>query len=72
MRDARDGVAELIAQRGLKQCAVAEKAGLTEQQMSDIVKKRRRMDANEMFRICVALDITPNDLFADEPGREAG
>ena len=72
MRDARDGIAEEIERKGLKQGVVAHKAGLTAQQMSDIINKRRRMDANEMFRLCLVLDITPNDLFAEVPGQDAG
>lgn len=64
MIDARDGVAREITARGLKQAFIAKKAGLTEQQLSDIINKRRRMDANEMFSICLALDVTPNDLFS--------
>lgn len=64
MIDARDGVAREIAARGLKQAFIAKKVGLTEQQLSDIINKRRRLDANEMFNLCLALDVTPNDLFA--------
>lgn len=63
MRDARDGIAEEIKRRGYKQSAIAIKAGLTEQQLSDIVNKRRRLNANEMFSICKAMGITPNVLF---------
>ena len=66
MRDARDGIAEAIKEGGYKQQFIAAKAGLKEMQLSDIVHKRRKMDANEMFRLCVALGITPNDLFADK------
>ncbi len=63
MRDARDGIAEEIKRRGYKQSAIAIKAGLTEQQLSDIVNKRRKLNANEMFSICKAMGITPNVLF---------
>ena len=63
MIDARDGVAQQIARRGLKQSFVARQAGLTDQQLSDIVNKRRKLDANEMFDLCTAIGITPNDLF---------
>ena len=48
MRDARDGVADVIKNRGFKQAVVASKSGLTEQQLSDIICKRRRLDANEI------------------------
>lgn len=63
MRDARDGIAAEIKQRGYKQAAIAKMAGLTEQQLSDIVNKRRKLDANEMFRLCRVMNIEPNVLF---------
>ena len=66
LMDARDGIATEIKERGFKQSAIASKAGLTEQQLSDIINKRRRMDANEMFSLCEALGILPNVLFVDE------
>lgn len=60
--DVRDCVASEIKNRGFKQAAIADKAGLTNQQLSDIVNKRRRLDANEMVSLCRAMGITPNDL----------
>lgn len=63
MKDARDGLAAELKRRGFKQAAIANMAGLTEQQLSDIVNKRRRMDANEMFSLCLAMGIEPNVLF---------
>ena len=63
MRDARDGIADIIKTRGFKQGAIAVMAGLTEQQLSDIVNKRRKLDANEMFSICQAMNIMPDTLF---------
>ena len=68
MIDARDGVARQITNRGLKQSFIARQAGLTEQQLSDIVNKRRKLDANEMFDLCTAIGITPNDLFNNDQG----
>jgi len=64
MIDVRDSVAAEIKGRGFKQSAIALKAGLTEQQLSDIINKRRKLDANEMFSLCDALMIDPNSLFA--------
>lgn len=64
MRDARDGIAYELRQRGFKQTAIAKMAGLTEQQLSDIINKRRKMDANEMFLLCEAMKIDdPKILF---------
>lgn len=64
MMDVRDGVRRAISDSGMKQNVVALRAGLTEQQLCDIVNKRRRLDANEMFAICDVLGVTPNDLVA--------
>ena len=63
MLDARDGVRRAIRESGMKQSVVAARAGLTEQQLCDIVNKRRKLEANEMFAICVVVGTTPNDLF---------
>ena len=63
MRDVRDVLAETIKERFIKQTLLANKAGLTKQQLSDIIRKIRKLDANEMFALCVAMQMTPNDLF---------
>lgn len=71
LRDARDGIAEEIRRRGFKQAAIAKMAGLTEQQLSDIINKRRRMDANEMFQLCSAMGASMEAMFRAS-GDEAG
>ena len=63
MRDVRDVLAETIKERFIKQALLANKAGLTKQQLSDIIRKIRKLDANEMFALCRAMGITPNVLF---------
>lgn len=71
--DVRDALAREIKDKCFKQSALAVKVGLSEQQLSDIVNKRRKMDANEMFELCRAMGLTPNDLFfarAEPPGHE--
>lgn len=62
MIDVRDCLKPAIEDTGFKQVAVAEKANLSVQQLSDIVNKRRRLDANEMISICNAIGITPDKL----------
>lgn len=57
--------------RGFKQAAIAKKSGLTEQQLSDVLNKKRRLEANEMLAICNAMGITPNDLISAENGKGA-
>ena len=64
MIDVRDVLACELKDRCFMQAAVAKKANLTEQQLCDIVKKRRKLDANELFRLCLATNISPDYLFA--------
>lgn len=63
MVDARDGLAAIIAESGYYQKYIAHQVGLTEQQLTDILKKRRKLDANEMIALCNVLEVTPNDLY---------
>lgn len=52
----------IIRQRGLKQRVVAERAGMTDKELSDLLRGRRTFRAEYIAPICKALDITPNDL----------
>lgn len=63
MMDVRDVLAYELKERCFMQSAVAEKAGLNKQKLSDVVNKRRKLDANEMFQICMAMGIRPDHLF---------
>lgn len=63
MVDARDTLAKYISESGYYQKYIAHQVGLTEQQLTDIMKKRRKLEANELFDICDVLGITPNDLY---------
>lgn len=60
--DIRDAIKPAISKSGLKQCVVAERIGLSEQQLCDISNKRRRFDANEMISFCKVINITPDEL----------
>lgn len=62
MIDIRDCLKPAIEDAGFKQMAVAEKVGLNYQQLSDVINKRRKLDANELISICNALGITPDKL----------
>ncbi len=50
-------IGEYIKRSGMKQKAIAERAGMSMQQMSDICNGRRRIEAVEYFRICEALGV---------------
>lgn len=70
MIDARDGLAAVIADSGYYQKYIAHQVGLTEQQLTDILKKRRKLDSNEMIALCQVLGVTPNDLYRIKKKKE--
>lgn len=53
----------IIEERGLKQRAVAFKAGIPEKMLSDIINGRVIAKENHIIAISNALNITPNELF---------
>ena len=62
MIDVRDGLKKIIAEQGLIQSVVAERAELTPMKLSSILNKKRKLDSNEMFKLCDVLKITPDEL----------
>ena len=56
-------ISNAISEKALKKKAVAEKANLTDRQFSDILHKRRKITADEIVPICMALNLSPNELF---------
>lgn len=61
--DIINNIKTLIDQNGVKQSYVAEKAGFTEQSLSNILCKRKTFKAEYVVPISKALGVTPNDLF---------
>ena len=63
------GMKVIIAEKGLKQGRVAQKAGFTPQEFSDMLNGRRLIKACEIPRIAEALGVSVNDVyFAGEKG----
>ena len=62
MSDVRDYLDPAIKKSGIKKYIVAERAGLTQQQLCDIIAKRRKLDSNELMSICEAIGMSPNEL----------
>lgn len=56
----------IIEDRGLKKGVVAQKAGYTVQQFSDILNHRKVIKDVDIAEIAKALEVTPNDLFGQE------
>ena len=60
--DIRDNLRQLINDKGLIQSVLAERASLTPAKHSSILRKTRKLDANELFDLCHVLEINPEDL----------
>ena len=59
----KENIRRIIESKGLKHRAVAIRAGLRPQQFSDMLNGRRNIYAEDILRISIALEVTPNDLF---------
>lgn len=55
----------IIKAKGMKQCAVAERVGVSNQMFSDMLNGRRLIKPCDIVAISKALDVTPNDLFME-------
>ena len=53
----------IIKAKGLKNKAVAEKAGYSEQKFSRILNGQKVIECSDILRISKARGVTPNDLF---------
>lgn len=69
MPDIREQIYSIIIERAYKQSEIARRSGLTPDQLCAVLKKRRRLDANELFRVCEALGMTPEAVAAYTPSR---
>ncbi len=56
-------IRKIIEERGLKQCAVAKRAGYTKQQFNSLLTGRRIMTDTDICKITTALDVDANTLF---------
>lgn len=57
-------IRRIINERGMKQYAVAEKAGYTKQQFNAMLTGRRLITDIDICRITMALDVDANTLFS--------
>lgn len=56
-------VNSIIKEKGYKQCAIAERAGFSAREFSDLLHGRKTFKSEYINPICKALGITPNELF---------
>ena len=66
----RENIGKIIQEKGLKQNAVAEWAGYSQQQFSDMRNGRKIIKPSDLIAIATALGVSVNDLFAT--GEAAG
>lgn len=60
----------IINEKGLKNRAVAARAGFSEKQFSALLNQRRVIRDVDVIAIANALDVTPNDLFGQPPAEK--
>lgn len=60
---AAEGARAIINVRGLKQNAVAKKAGYSAKQFNNMLTGRKIITPEDILRIAAALEVTPNELF---------
>lgn len=58
------GLRVIIAEKGLKNLYVAEKAGFTAQELSDMLNGRRLIKACDIPRFAKALNVKLDDIYA--------
>jgi transcriptional regulator with XRE-family HTH domain len=62
-------ICNYMKDKGIKATVIAQKAGITQQQMSAILTQRTQLKADVFFRICEALEVSP-EMFAPEANKE--
>lgn len=58
-----NNVRRIIHERGLKQNAVANKAGYSYQQFNNLMNDRKLVTDEDVIKLARALEVTPNVLF---------
>lgn len=68
--DIRDKLKQVMEDRCCVQAAIARRANITPDKLSLILSRNRKLEANELFGLCEALDITPVELKSYKPKTE--
>ncbi len=59
-----DNIKRIISEKGMKQCTVAERAGFSKSEFSNILNGRRKLlRVEHMMRIACALEVDVNTLY---------
>lgn len=60
--DIRDNLKLVINDKGYIQAVIAHKANISPAKLSQILNKGRKLEANELFSICEAIEMSPSEL----------
>ncbi len=60
--DVRDNIKVAIKDRCFVQASIATKAHMSPAVLSMILGKKRRLEANELYDLCEAMEISPTEL----------
>lgn len=66
-----ENIAKIISEAGLKQLAIAEKAGFGVQEFNDMLNGRKLIKMCDVLKIAKALGVTPNDLYGIRVDKDA-
>lgn len=58
-----DGISKIIKEKGLKKVSVAHKAGLSSQELSDMLNGRRLIKACDIYKLAIVLGVTLDDIY---------
>lgn len=61
--DVRVKLRNVIKDKGYIQGVIARKSNLSATKLSQILKLERKLEANELFDICEAINMTPMELW---------
>lgn len=62
--DIRDNIKMAIKERCFTQSAIATKAHMSPVVLSMVLSKKRKLEANELYDLCEAMEISPTELRA--------
>lgn len=59
-----ENIYAIIKQNGLKQCAIADKSGISRQEFNAMLKNRKIIKISDLISISNALNVPIGDLFS--------
>ena len=60
-----------VERSGIKKKVIADRIGVSEQTFSAMLAGRRKISADEFFNLCLALGVSPNELYGFSKREEA-